>query len=117
MYTTLSNVSSQSIKIIFDYTLPGQKYWPPLLAIHALTLLGILLIKFIKTLLGIWLHSSCNAVSGSLTFLGKIERFLQITDFHFRIDQSFLSIHQFRQFSLCRSVSKCRNARKKFNLV
>jgi len=60
-------------------------------------------------LLGIWLHSSCNAVSSSLTFLGKVERFLMrlsSSDHKCSINQSFLSIHQFRRFSLCRSVSK-----------
>src|SRR6185295_7445632 len=83
--------------------------WPALAAIHAPTHLGILLIKFIKTLLGIWLHSSCNAVSNSLTFLGKVERFLMrlsSSDHKCLIGLSFLSINQFRRFSLCRSVSK-----------
>src|SRR6185312_14887609 len=60
------------------------------------------------------IFSILNLVPGVLqtrpgpSFLNIVKRLssLQITDFHFRIDQYFLSIHQFRRFSLCRSVSK-----------
>lgn len=42
------------------------------------------------------------------SFLNIVKRLssLQITDFHFLTDQSFLSIHQFKRFSLCPSLRR-----------